>query len=242
MRMQLWPSTKFWYDVSILGLTLLPYSFLIFICEFAELKNVFAKKLWLPISIIINIINIYSGFFLKAPDVIINENGEAAFVYQYSWPVIILFAVCSATILNMLYYLFKFSKKNIMAKKQFTPIILGIMLLFLGHIAILSPLFRGFPTDILVGILNAFCMFYALYKRNLFQLRLIASRGTCYAISAGISFAVFFNLVKPLEISIQKNYAMSTDKIILIIAFVFTLCTSIIYYIMKRFIDMIFIW
>lgn len=69
MRMQLWPSLKFWYDASILGLTLLPYSFLYFVSEFADLKNKTANKIWLITILIANIINICTGFFLKAPDV-----------------------------------------------------------------------------------------------------------------------------------------------------------------------------
>lgn len=241
MRMQLLPSIKFWYDVSILGLTLLPYSFLSFVCEFADLKNVTAKRFWLLIVILVNVINIFTGFFLKAPEAISSVNGKTVFVYQYSGTVAILFAVCAAILLNMLYILFKYSQKNALAKKQFMPIIMGIMILFVGHLVLLIPYFSGFPTDILAGIFNAFFMFYALYKRNLFQLRLLVSRGSCYAISAGISFAIFFNMINPLEKSISSNFPITKENTILIIAFVFTLSTSMIYYIMKLFIDMIFI-
>ena len=241
MRMQMWPSIKFWYDVSILGLTLLPYSFLGFVCEFADVKSVMAKRLWILFVITVNAINISTGFFLKAPQALTSVNGETVFVYQYSWPVMVLFAVCAAIIINMLYILFKYSKKNTLAKKQFMPIIIGIMILFAGHIGIMIPFFRGFPTDILAGVFNAFFMFYALYRRNLFKLNLLVSRGSCYAIAAGLSFAIFFNLISPLEKFINSNSPIATDKTILIIAVFFTLSTSFIYYIMKHFIDMVFI-
>lgn len=241
MRMQLWPGIKFWYDVSIFGLTLLPYAFLNFVSEFADLKNVMVNRIWLLLILLVNFINICSGFFLKAPDVINLVGGDTAFVYRYTGTVALLFAVCIAVIINMLYLLFKFSRTNALAKKQFMPIMMGIALLFAGHIMILIPLFKGFPTDILAGIFNAFFMFYALYRRNLFELKLLVSKGSCYAISAGLSFAIFFNLINPIETFIEEEFLLAKKNTVLIIAFIFTLSTSFIYYIMKHFIDMVFI-
>jgi diguanylate cyclase (GGDEF)-like protein/putative nucleotidyltransferase with HDIG domain len=241
MRMQLWPSIDFWYDISILGLTLFPYSFLCFVYEFAEIKNSAGRRFWLPLIIVVNIINISKGFFLAAPEAITSANGETTFVYHYSWPVVVLFIFCTLIIIHMLYNLFKYSKVNSQAKKQFTPIILGIFILFAGHVGIMIPYFRGFPTDILAGIFNAICMFYALYRRNLFHMKLLVSRGSCYAFTVGISFAIFYNLIRPLERFVNSNFTVSTDNTVLIIALVFSFCTFLIYYCMKRFIDMVFI-
>ncbi len=240
MRMQMLPSVKFWYDVSILGLTLLPYAFLSFVSEFAGVKNRLVNFSWLAVLLGINAINIYTGFFLKVPTVITNVNGKSVFVYEYSWAVTLLFLACAAVVIHMLYILFKCSRKTALTK-QFLPIILGISILFAGHIALMIPVFRGFPTDILAGVVNALFMFYALYKRNLFQLRLLVSRGSCYVISAGISFAMFFYLINPLEDFISSSFFIGKEKTVLIMAFIFTLCTSFIYYFMKHFIDKVFI-
>ncbi|MDF2588559.1 MAG: diguanylate cyclase and metal dependent phosphohydrolase [Anaerocolumna sp.] len=241
MRMQIWPSIDFWYDVSILGLTLLPYSLLNFVYEFADIKSVFAKRSWLVIIIAVNVINMVNGFFLAAPKAIQSPNAETVFVYEYSWTVGILFAICALIILNMFLVLLELTKKNIMTKQQFSPIILGIIILFLGHIGIMIPAFKGFPTDILASIINAFFLFYALYKRNLFQLKLVISRGSCYAITAVLSFAVFINLIRPLEKFLTSNFRVATEHTVLIIAFLFTLSSSFIYFVLKHFFDMIFI-
>ncbi len=241
MRMQLWPSWNFWYNISILGLTLLPYSILSFVSEFAGVKNKLANKVWLLIVLIINIVNISTGFFLKAPEVKTTNLGKTVFIYHYTWAVAVLFTVCFAIILNMLYLLIQYSHSNKLANKQFLPINLGIFVLFIGHAGIVIPFFRGFPSDILAGIVNAIFMFYALYKRNLFQLKLLVSRGSCYAISAGISFAIFFNLVNPLETFIGNNFVIDRKNTILFIAIIFTLSTTVIYYVMKHFIDMVFV-
>lgn len=239
MREQVWPSLKFWYDVSILGLTLLPYAFFHFVSEFIELKNHFARRFWLTVVAAVNLINILTGFFLAAPSPVPTANGETAYVYSYSWPVIIMFSICGIIVVNMLYILVKFSKVNIMAKKQFTPIIIGILILFAGHIGIIFT--KGFPTDILSGIINAFFMFYALYKRKLFRMKLLMSKGICYAITAGLSFFMYFYLITPLEGFLTSKLLLSMDQTILSIVFIFTIATAFIYYIMKNLMDMIFI-
>ncbi|MBR0598871.1 HD domain-containing phosphohydrolase [Sinanaerobacter chloroacetimidivorans] len=241
MRMQLWPSIKFWYDASILGLTLLPYAFFRFVYEFVGASGTFSKRLWLLLVIVTNAINISTGAFLRAPEVVFAGNGEVSFVYHTTWLVSVMFGVCAVIVLHMLFLLFKYSKTNDMTRKQFTPIISGIIILFIGHIIIMIPYFRGFPADILSGIFNAFFMFYALYKRRLFKLTLLVSRGSCYVIAAGLSFAIFFNLIRPLERFINVNFTIFADHIVLIIAFIFTIATFLIYYIMKRFIDRVFI-
>lgn len=241
MRVQLWPSVKFWYDVSIFGLTALTYAFFNFVCEFADYKNATEKKFWMLTITAINAINISTGYFLAAPDTVITESGNTVFIYQYTWRVVILFAVCSAVIIDMFHVLLKYSKKNDMVKKQFMPILQGIVIMFAGHILLLVPAFKGFPTDILSGVINALFMFYALYRRNLFQLKLLMSRSSCYAISAGLSFALFLNMIDPLEASISRSFPMAREKIVLIIAILFTISTTIIYYVMKRFFDMVFV-
>ncbi len=240
MRMQLWPSLKFWYDVSILGLTLLPFSFLYFVGKFADIKNKLSERIWLLVVIGINISNILFGFFQKAPTVNL-INGEAVFVYEYNWTAYVLFAVCVAIALNMLPILSRYGKKNAIAKKQFTPIIIGVVILFAGHIGIMLPVFRGFPVDVLSGILNGFLMFYALYKKNLFRLKPLISRGSCYVITIALSFLTFFYLISPLNKFIAKHYIISSENMILLIAVLFTASIAFIYYFMRHFFDMIFI-
>ena len=241
MRRLFWPSLKFWYDVSILGLTLLPYPFISFVSEFANLKRVMMNRLWLLFVIVINAVNILTGFFLAAPEAVASANGETVFIYHYSWPVVLLFAVSVAAFGNVLYILLKHGQKNDLARKQFMPIILGIVALFVGHIGIMTPYFKGFPLDIVAGVVNALFIFYALYKRNLFQLSLLVSRGSCYAIAGGLSFILFLYIINPIEKFVNQNFPIAKDNIVLVTSIFFTLSTFLIYYVLKRFIDSVFI-
>lgn len=240
MRMQLWPNLYFWYNASILGLTLMPYAFFIFIVEFIGLKDRILKKVYLMIIAIMNIINISTGFFLAAPEAIKSPDGNISFVYHVTWPVAIMFAFCVAITFHTLFLLYKHSKKNEMARKQFMPIVLGVFILVIGHLALFIPFFKGFPTDILSGVCFAFFMFYALYIRRLFKLTLLVSRGSCYAIAAGLSLLLFSNFIGLLQSFIDTNLPSYHDHNVLIIAVFFTMATFLIYLGMKKFIDKVF--
>ena len=240
MRMQLIPSIKFWYDVSILGLTLLPFAFIIFVDEFVGSKEALLKKVWLSLFIVINIVNIATGVLLAHP-VLVHTGNEVRFVYHPTWTAGILFVYFAAIAVHVLYVLVKNSKNNELIRKQFTPIIFGIMLLFIGHLFVMFSIFRGFPTDILSGVINAFCIFYALYKRRLFKLTLLVSRGICYFITLGLAILIFSNAVNFMEQFILTNFHEFAEYDVLIIAVLFTLAILLIYYGIKKFIDNVFI-
>jgi len=240
MRMLLWPSVKFWYNVSIAGLTLMPFAFFNFVEEFVGVKDSLAKKIWFLLIIVVNAVNVSTGALLAHP-VLENTGGELRFVYNPTWTVGILFGACLAIIVHMIFVLVKHSKKNELIRKQFTPIVLGIMVLFAGHVFIMCSIFRGFPTDILAGVINAFFMFYALYRRNLFRPTLLVSRGVCYIVTLGLTVMIFANVIDYLEGFIHDYFGLLARHDILIIAMLFTLSILLIYYAIKKFIDHVFI-
>ncbi|WKY46509.1 diguanylate cyclase [Eubacteriaceae bacterium ES3] len=240
MRLELWPSFELWYHLSVLGLCLMPFSFFRFITEFIGVKDYFFSRFYLISIGIINLINIITDFFLPPPTVVITEIGRTAFIYDVSWTVVFLFLICGLITFHALFLIFRFSKKKPIAGKQFRPIILGVLTIVIGHMALFIPIFKGFPTDILSGVLFSFFLFYALYKQNLFNLTLLVSRGTCYGLSAALSLLLFSNLVGLFQTFIDNNFSAYRDHSVLIIAVLFAASTSGIYYAMKRFLDKVF--
>jgi len=241
MRMLLWPSFQFWYHLSVMGLTLTVFSLFRFVVEFIGIRDHFFSRIYSVTLGIINLINITSGFFLAPPEVVGTELGKTAFIYDVSWSVAILFLVCFAITAHALFLIYQYGSKNLVAKKQFRPIILGVMIVVLGHAALFFPVFQGFPTDILSGVFFAFFLFYALYKRNLFKLTLLVSRGTCYGLSAALSLLLFSNLVGLFQTFIDANLSAYKDHSVLIIAVLFAASTTGIYFTMKQFLDHVFI-
>nr|WP_122013510.1 HD domain-containing phosphohydrolase [Maliibacterium massiliense] len=241
MRMQMWPNVKFWYDVSNIGLYMLGYAFFNYAFAFVGCKKTFWKHFWFLTGVLMNVINISTGFFLRYPETVYGAGGEVAFVYTPTWRVAFLFVYCAAVIAHMFALLFRYMKRSEIPRRQFTPVLLGIFILFAGHVLFILPFFQGFPTDILSGLLNAFCMFYALYRRRLFKLTLLVSRGSCYVLSAGLSVLIFSNLFAPMEHFITTHMTAFAQYNTLIVALVFALSIFLIYFILKKFIDSVFV-
>ncbi|MGO5051099.1 HD domain-containing phosphohydrolase [Lachnospiraceae bacterium LCP25S3_G4] len=240
MRMQLYPGVNFWFNLSIIGLIMLPFAFFNFVHAFVGSREKLLWYVWLILGILNCIMNINSGFYIPCPDVVTLPNGTISYEYHLSWTIGILFVCAGITVIHMLCLVFSYSKKDSLASKQFQPIIIGIICLFMGHIATLFPVFKGFPTDVLSGIINAFFMFYALYKRRLFKLTLLVSRGVIYVTSVLISVLLFANLVRPMERFMRENLNGISQYSVLVIALLFTVATLLVSNILKKFIDGLF--
>gem|GEM_PF-2409086 len=162
MRLQVWPSVKFWFDVSILGLLLLGFALFNFAFQFVGSKNKLIQIFWFVVTVVINVVNITTGVFLQSPELVTAPNEETAFLYHTTWPVVFFFIFCTAIIAHMFLLLFRYFKDHEVARRQFAPVMVGIGFMFLGHIAFVIPVFKGIPTDIIAGVPFALCMFYAL--------------------------------------------------------------------------------
>ena len=123
------------------------------------------------------------------------KNGEASFEYHYTWRVALLFGAAAVVLLHCFVNVVHICRKDPWYKKQFQPIILGIICLFAGNLALLVPVFRGFPIDLVLGIVNALFLIYALLSKRLFQLKLLASESSCYGMGILLTFLLYYNLM-----------------------------------------------
>lgn len=240
MRMMMWPSIEFWFHLSIVGLMFLPFAFFNFVHAFVESKDYRFWKIWLLITIVNNIVNIVWQIYIPCPKIVELAGGEVSFQYDIPWTIVLLFASAGAMVLHMFILLLKNIKKDVVTARQFRPIFCGILILFIGHILTLVPFFKGFPTDVLSGVINAFFMFYALYKQRLFKLTLLVSRGVIYGTATLISIIIFSNFVNPLAYFLNDKMGILNDNETLVIAFLFTAATLILSGVIKSFIDILF--
>jgi hypothetical protein len=168
MRAQIVPGIKFWYDISILGLTLCPYVSLLFAVDFANINIGIWRKIWIVLAVAANAFNILTGALLAAPEAVIGANGAVSFIYETTWKVIFLYGVTFGASVHMFLLLWKYGKKDEMLKRQMLPIELGLLIMYAGNVMIFLPPFVGVPVDIMTGIVNVFCLVYALYARRMF--------------------------------------------------------------------------
>ena len=241
MRAQFFPAVKVWYDVSILGLTLCPYVSLLFAVDFANIEIGIWRRIWLILAVAANAFNIVTGSLLAPPEVVMAADGSISFLYETTWKVIFLYGVTFGASVHMFWLLWKHGKKDEMLKRQMMPIEIGLLVMYAGNVLIFLPPFVGVPVDIMTGIINVFCLVYALYARRMFRLTLLASKGSCYLIAGVCSLAIFSNIIFPLRRLIHKLLPAQADYDILLVSVVFMVATIVIYTLMKLLIDKLFI-
>ncbi|MPM03806.1 hypothetical protein SDC9_50073 [bioreactor metagenome] len=240
MRRLYWPSPQLWYHVSICGLILLAYAFFIFVRDFSSTKPRKLDLLWLVLLSVVAVANIFTGWFLAAPEIIM-EQGEPVFVYNTSYGFLALAAILLVVISRMVIIIAHFSRRDEVKRRAFTPVFAGLVALVAGHLALMIPKLSGFPIDIVSSVVFVACLFYALYRRRLFKLTLLVSKGVCYLATAILSLAIFLNLVRPLRTFIESHIPFVGDNDVIFIAILFSFITVMIYTAMKRFVDKVFI-
>lgn len=241
MRMHFWPSEELWYDVSIFGLLMMAYGLFNFGQEFVGAQKSKLTPVWLISLLALNIINIFTGVFLAAPEMVDTGSGEVQFVYHTTWTVAFLFVVCAIVLIHMAIIFFRSYKIDEIRKRQLRPILTGIICLFLGQLLICLPIFKGFPVDVLSALLMVVCMCYAMYRRRLFKLTLLVSKGSCYVVVAVLAVVIFSYFVIPLSGVIKGMLGAYQDNYVLVTSIMFTLLVAILYGIMKKFVDGVFI-
>ena len=241
MRAQIAPGIKLWYDVSILGLTLCPYVSLLFAVDFANIDIGIWRKIWLILAVVANAFNILTGALLAAPEAVLAADGSVTYLYETTWKVIFLYGVTFGASVHMFFLLWRYGKKDELLKRQMLPIELGLLIMYAGNVLIFLPPFVGVPVDIMTGIVNVFCLVYALYARRMFRLTLLASKGSCYMIAGVCSLAIFSNIIFPLRRFVDKMFPAQAEYDILVVSVIFMVATIVIYTLMKHLIDKLFI-
>lgn len=193
MREQVAPSYVVWYHVSLAGLFTIPYTFFSFIRAYTNSKRKIIDNVYFLTLFVMYVINVYSGLFIKYPEIVMTKNGEV-FQYEYTPWVLVMFVVSTVILVHSIVLVKKYCKKNLSAKKSIMPILQGACILILGHIAVCLPVFHSFPIDIICGIINAFFMLKAVANKHLFELRLLGSKSVYYGIGIVITTMLFYKM------------------------------------------------
>lgn len=224
MRMELWPSYIFWFQLSLCGILLLPYAYYRFINAFIGIPEHFIGPVYLVVMMGCFFINIPSGIFLEYPELVRRGAGEVnTFVYQMRPGVAVFFLVAAVILIYTFRNIARVSRSNRNMRKQMEPVVVGMVLLFLGNLFISIPFFEGFPIDILFGLLNAFLLMYALIRRRLFRLQMLASAGLCYGVGLLLSLILFFYLSPYLQEVMLRYMPVTASYYPLLFAVLFLL-------------------
>lgn len=240
MRMQMWPSVKVWFDVSIIGLIMFTYFLWLFAFHYTESKKTPLKYIWFILLAGATAINVFTGVFVRVPRLENSIDGGHIFVYDLTWTVSFLFVFCGAVVIHTIWMMVSYGRKDALKRRQLRPIIFGAIAIFAGQLMFLLPTFEGFPVDVASSFIMVMCLFYSLYKRRMFTLTMLGSKVGCYAL-AGVLSAFIFSVTIPAGERLLAKHAWFANETTLVIAVFFLAFTTILYSLLKKFIDVLFI-
>lgn len=182
MRMTLYPGPGFWYQVSIIGIFAVPYLIYNFIYFFTDQKGTFVRGALAVSWVILDGLNLFN-IYIPNPQVI-EVAGERRFEYEISPLIVLPILVAVFTLFLAWRMAYRSVKEDRVPFSQFQPMIVGVVIMFIGTVAAVLPQMVSLPNDTFSCGVNALCLYYALYKKRLVQLRSFASNGTTYLVSA----------------------------------------------------------
>ena len=130
---------------------------------------------------------------------------------------------------------------NRIAFQQLKPIIYGIGILLLGHVAATLPVFEGLPLDILSGVGNVFFMFYALYKKQLFRMTLLLSRVNYMMVAVALGCIAAYRIADPLQAFFTGKVGLNHTAAVVAMAAVLVVLVLVIYGIIALVLNFIFV-
>lgn len=240
MRSLVWPGVPFWNQVSVAGIFLVPYGFYRFYLDFLEVKRKKETLFWCVLFSAGILINIFTGIFVPNPEVI-EVNGTVKFLYHYSWPVYILFVFCVIIMVQIICLFIKFCRGDGLIRRQLRPVVIGIIIVAVGTAASTIRIFAGLPLDVLASLVFAYMLFYALYQKRLFKLTLLASPANCYVVAVLVTMLVFYNMIVPIRRQLERLFGFGETFATLCVAMMIVAVIYVLYMVMKKFLDNLFV-
>lgn len=239
MRSNMFPSVIFWCKVSIFGMFGIPMLYYEFICTFVNDKGYFRKYIFLILFIICELL-LLSDFLIQQPQ-LVEIDGMRTFSFEptiwISIPIIYVLFVAITVLQKIVKSIFQKGSQL----QDFLPLIAGICILTLGTLASTIPAIGKYPIDTCSGIINAICLFYILYNKRLIKMTLVISRGTAYVLTCAVVLLFSMNFIQPIESFLDHVFPFLNGYNTTLVVLLFSLITSVVFFSIKRFIDLLFV-
>lgn len=239
MRLQFWPGVNFWHHVSLLGMMLLTFGYYQFLLDFLDEKSGYMRQFLFIFFIAVFSFNCFTNFFIPLPEVV-EIGGQLKFLYHYDWRVMLLIVGIAFVLWQIMLIIWRFCRGNHIALQQLTPVICGILIIFLGNVLATLPLFMGLPVDMLSGAVNAMFLFYALYKKKLFRMTILLSESNYIIVSVILGCAIFSELALVLQTALMQSMGMTYTVSLIIIAVLLLVTITILYLSIKLLCNVVF--
>lgn len=239
MRLDFWPGMFFWYLISATGIFAVPFCIYNFLYYYTNRRSAFTKNIWMVLWVVLIALNYFNVFITN---VTVEHMGEAYSFHYDITPYAIIPVVLAALILfSALRMIYVSIHKDGVSRSQFTPLLIGVLIMFLG--ILLQAFFKitWLSTDTIFCGVNAICLYYALYRKRILTLSPLASHGPVYLMT--ITFTTLLGAIcyAPLAAALSGYFGSHPQAGILVAALYFSFSTIVIYSILKALCNSIFI-
>ena len=163
------------------------------------------------------------------------------FIYSYTWHIYILLICILPCLFQMIHVIYRHCKGNHTAYQQLRPIITGLLILVIGHVAATLPVFSGVPLDIMSGPVNILFMFYALYKKRLFKMTVLFTKANYFLFALCIGAVTAAKVVVPLQDFFGRTFGMDQAMSLITVAVLMILYVVLLYTALTLLFNSIFI-
>ena len=239
MRIQMWPGLRFWYSVSLVALFSLELFFYFFVHTFAHRKGKFLLIVFAVWTLLL-IPGTISGYYLAPPTPMVRPDGDTVFTYTLNWhiviPCIMFVVIIGATTALLL----RIMREQGTHSPGIQVIVTGGIVLLTGNLLQVGLPGNIFPFDTLSGIVFALLLMYALYKRRMFRLTLVISRGLLTILLAGICIIFAANVISPMQEFAEGKLGLESNLATMAVSVAFAGVLALSYALMRRLLDAMF--
>lgn len=214
MRLQLRPGGDFWFQISLLGLLMLPMLMYFFTFEILQIPKSFFWYLCTILSGVIVIINAATHKLVATPIVSVMGDGKIGYMYTFSIGLIFLlvFEFCLMVYATVLVY--RAIGGQVELRRKLFPLFLGTYFVYAGQLAEMLP-GNIIPFGSIGGLFMVFCFVYILYQHDTFAISDRLMVGCIYTVAAILILFPIWNCSVNIS-TVQDMYSMNLKHTVLL--------------------------
>lgn len=241
MRLGFYPGEVFWFQMSMTGIICVPLGYFMFLHRYTKTRG-FMLTLFCNLGTVIMVILNLMQVFIRNFRVTELASGQATLSYDIGWPAVFLIVFSAVEIIAAIMLIYRSVSRGGLASNNFRPLFLGIVIMGAAMLLDLIPgLASVFPVDPFACMINALLVYYMLYKKRVFALTQLASSASTYLISMALTTLTLLSCYRGLDELFTKHLQGLIQYKTLITAVFFSVLTILVFTLLKRLANNIFV-
>ena len=241
MRLSLYPGAVFWFQMSMSAIICVPLFIFMFLYHYTNSRGFFLMMLYTVGTILMVVLNALN-LFITNPQISISTDGQRLFTYEISWLSVFLVIFAVLELFSAFRMIYKSIATGGLPINSFMPFFVGVGLMFVAILLDLVPgLASVFPVDPFACMINALLIYYMLYKKRLFTLTQFASNGSTYLVSTILTTVILLSSFPALNSFMDRYLSALQDYKTLLMAVVFSIATILVFTVLKRLANNLFV-